>query len=187
MPQWQRIHLPTRRRCFDLCFGKIPWRREQLPIPGFFLGESDEQRTLPGYSPWHQKESDTTEQLSMATSQIMPIVTKNWKRQRTVSPAASKGHVTHAKIHETQRTVFQQHPSFIFTLAWLQENSSVSKASLVAQQYRMCLPMQDTQVWSLGWEDPWGRKWKPSPVFLCGKSHGTWQATFPGATELDMT
>ena len=55
-------------------------RREQLPIPGFLLGESDEQRTLPGYSPWGQKESDTTEQLSMATSQIMPIVTSSYQK-----------------------------------------------------------------------------------------------------------
>ena len=130
MPQWQRIHLPTRRRWFDLCVGKIPWRREQLPIPGFFLGESDEQRTPPGYGPWGPKESDTTEWLSMATSQIMPIVTKKWKRQRTVSPVASKGRVTHAKIHETHRELTSNniHPSY-FTLVWLQQNFSVNKTS----------------------------------------------------------
>jgi len=51
----------------------------------------------------------------------------------------------------------------------------------------MGLPMQETEVQSLGWEDPWGRKWQPSLVLLCGKSHGAWQATFHGATELDMT
>ena len=35
--------------------------------------------------------------------------------------------------------------------------------------------MQETQqtwVWSLGREDPWRRKWQPTPVFLPGKSHG---------------
>ena len=26
--------------------------------------------------------------------------------------------------------------------------------------------MQELQVWSLGREDPWSRKWKPTPVFL---------------------
>ena len=105
-----------------------------------------------------------------------------------MSPAASKGHVTHAKIHETHRELTSNniHPSF-FTLAWLQENFSVNKTSLVAQQYRMCLPMQETEVQSLCWEDPWGRKWQPSPVLLRGKSHEAWQATFHGATELDMT
>ena len=25
---------------------------------------------------------------------------------------------------------------------------------------------------SLGWEDPWRRKWQPTPVFLPGESHG---------------
>ena len=42
---------------FDLWVGKIPWRRERLPIPVFW------PREFHGlYSPW--KESDTTERLS---------------------------------------------------------------------------------------------------------------------------
>ena len=32
--------------------------------------------------------------------------------------------------------------------------------------------MQETQVRSLGWEDPWRRKWQPIPVFLPRKSQG---------------
>ena len=32
--------------------------------------------------------------------------------------------------------------------------------------------MWETWVWSLGWEDPWRRKWQPTPVFLPRKSHG---------------
>ena len=36
-----------------------------------------------------------------------------------------------------------------------------------------CLPaMWETRVRSLGWEDPWRRKWQPTPVFLPGESHG---------------
>ena len=31
---------------------------------------------------------------------------------------------------------------------------------------------QETQIQSLGQEDPWRRKWQPTPVFLPGKSHG---------------
>ena len=43
---------------------------------------------------------------------------------------------------------------------------------LVAQLVK-CLPaMQETWVRSLGWEDPWRRKWKPTPVSLPGESHG---------------
>ena len=32
--------------------------------------------------------------------------------------------------------------------------------------------MRESWVQSLGWEDPWRRKWEPTPVFLPGKSHG---------------
>ena len=32
--------------------------------------------------------------------------------------------------------------------------------------------MQEVQVPSLGREDPWRRKWQPTPVFLPEKSHG---------------
>ena len=44
-------------------------------------------------------------------------------------------------------------------------------ASRVAQWKRICLPTQETQVWSLGWKDSWRRRWQPTPVFLPGKSH----------------
>ena len=30
----------------------------------------------------------------------------------------------------------------------------------------------ETQVQSLGLEDPWRRKWQPTPVFLLGIFHG---------------
>ena len=33
----------------------IPWRREWLPTPVFLPGESHEQRSLAGYSPWGHK------------------------------------------------------------------------------------------------------------------------------------
>ena len=49
----------------DPWIGMIPWRREWLPTPVFFLGESHGQRSLAGYSPWGCQESDTTEWLSM--------------------------------------------------------------------------------------------------------------------------
>ena len=32
--------------------------------------------------------------------------------------------------------------------------------------------MQETQVPSLGWKDPWRRKWQPTPVLLPGKFQG---------------
>jgi len=49
-----------RRRRFNPWVGKIPWRREWLPIPVFLPGESHGQRSLVGYSSWGRKESDMT-------------------------------------------------------------------------------------------------------------------------------
>ena len=51
---------------FDLWIRKIPWRREWQPTPVILSGEFCGQRSLAGYSPWGQKESDTTEQLTLS-------------------------------------------------------------------------------------------------------------------------
>ena len=50
--------------------------------------------------------------------------------------------------------------------------------------------MQETQVRSLGWEDPWRRAWQPTPVSFPGQSPG--QRSLAGYSpwvhkELDMT
>ena len=50
--------------------------------------------------------------------------------------------------------------------------------------------MQETQVWSLGWKDPWDRRWQSTPVFLPGKLHGQRSLVFYspwGRKESDMT
>ena len=52
-----------KRRGFDPCVGKIPWRRAWQPTPVFLPREFHGQRSLAGYSPWGRKESDKTEQL----------------------------------------------------------------------------------------------------------------------------
>ena len=47
-----------------------------------------------------------------------------------------------------------------------------SRASLVAQRLKRLPAMRETWVQSLGQEDPWRRKWQPTPIFLPGESHG---------------
>ena len=59
-----------------------------------------------------------------------------------------------------------------------------------AQRVKRLPTVKQTQVWSLGQEIPWRRKWQPNPVFLPGKSYG--QKSLVGYTpwghkELDMT
>ena len=51
------IHLQCGRPGFYPWVGKIPWRREQLPTLVFLPGESYEQKSLAGSSPWGPKES----------------------------------------------------------------------------------------------------------------------------------
>ena len=60
--------LPSYRQCkrckkheFNLWVRKIPWRRKWQPTPVFLPGKSHGQRSLVGYSPWGDKESDMAE------------------------------------------------------------------------------------------------------------------------------
>ena len=53
-----RISLQCGRCGFSPWVGKVPWRRERLPTPGFLSGEFHGL-----YSPWGCKELDTNEQL----------------------------------------------------------------------------------------------------------------------------
>ena len=52
LPEW-RSH---RRHRFSPWVRKSPWRRPWQPTPVFLPGESHEQRSLMGYSPWGHKE-----------------------------------------------------------------------------------------------------------------------------------
>ena len=56
-----------RRGWFSLWVGKIPWRRKWQPTSVFLPGESHEQRTVVGYSPWGHRESDMTDQLTFSS------------------------------------------------------------------------------------------------------------------------
>ena len=52
--------------------------------------------------------------------------------------------------------------------------------------YKGLSAMQETWVWSLGWEDPRRREWQPTPVFLAWKNpmdRGAWWATVYGVTK----
>ena len=65
-----------------------------------------------------------------------------------------------------------------------------TRASLVAQMARNLSAMQETQIGSLGLEDPWRREWLSTPVFLPVEFHG--QRSLVGYSpwshkELDMT
>ena len=62
-----------KRLTFDSWVGKIPWRRDRLPTPGFLPGEFHGQRSLAGCSPWVCKESDTAERLTLSLFSYLQI------------------------------------------------------------------------------------------------------------------
>ena len=66
----------------------------------------------------------------------------------------------------------------------------MQRPSLVAQMIKNLPAVQETQLQSLGGEDPLGKGMLPTPVFLPGKSHGQriLGAYSPsGGKESDMT
>jgi len=56
---------------FNPWLGMIPWRRKRQPTPVFLAGEFHGHRSLVGYSPWGDKESDMTEWLTLSTEKIL--------------------------------------------------------------------------------------------------------------------
>ena len=61
---------------------------------------------------------------------------------------------------------------FIDKLLKFKLPSESTGASLVAQRLKRLPPMRETQVWSLGWEDPLEKEVATTPVLLPGESHG---------------
>ena len=72
-----------KKRCgFNPWVGKIPWRRAWQPTPVFLPGESHEQRSLVGYSPWRYKESNMTEATGHTRSSSEHDPTEETEAQR---------------------------------------------------------------------------------------------------------
>ena len=67
---------------------------------------------------------------------------------------------------------------FVFFLPnlslYIQSHSSILGASLVAQMVKNLPVMQETLVWSLGWEDPLEEGMATRSSNLAGESHGEW-------------
>ena len=62
--------------------------------------------------------------------------------------------------------------SMLTTLMLTPPSHPMTGYSLVAQKVKNPPAMKETQVPSLGQEDPLEKEWLPTPVFLPGKPHG---------------
>ena len=80
-------------------------------------------------------------------------------------------------------------PLVILNIKHIWLNWYTNRASLVAQQWRICLQRRRYRFHPWVGKIPWRRKWLPTPVFLPRKSRdrGAWQATVHGSKESDTT
>ena len=71
--------------------------------------------------------------------------------------------------------------TFLFRKAEAQNSGEITQGPMtqkehgwwvVAQTVKHLPTIGETWIWSLGREDPWRRKWQPTPVSLPGESHG---------------
>ena len=64
--------------------------------------------------------------------------------------------------------------SWVRKILWRRDKlpTPVLLDSLVVQLVKNLPAMQETWVWSLGWEDPLEREWQPTPVFWPEEFHG---------------
>ena len=53
--------------------------------------------------------------------------------------------------------------------------------SLMVQMVKNLPVMQETWIWSLGWEDPWRKAWQPTSVLPMDRE--AWRATVHGVTK----
>ena len=129
-----RIRMQCRRCGFDPWVGKIPWRRKWQCTPVFLPGKSNGQRSLTDYSSWGSRVKH-----DLATKP--PLFPSKHKRIRFLKGPHFSGH----------------HLSLYSTLGWLLSIMSLPsrvQASLVAQIVKNTPAMQETCVWSLGWDNP---------------------------------
>ena len=75
-----------------------------------------------------------------------------------------------------------QPPLLLDNFSVLQE---LTKVSLVVQAVKNLPAMWETGFRSLVWEDPWRRKWQPTPVFLPREfmDRGAWWTTVRGVVK----
>ena len=96
---------------FNPWVGKIPWRKEWQPTPVSLPGESHEQRSLMGYSPWGHKESDMTQWLTLFPRERGPVLKGTsllcslfaWQRIVTLSPPSLSPYFCSASVHRKPR------------------------------------------------------------------------------------
>ena len=167
---------------------------------------------MTGYCPWVHKESDTTEWLTFSPLYPESISTsifywlqsayslKGWFYLDPVGLELFKVLCHPRTYHLFLFLSFIQPVSIHWASAvclWLPSGVRYSSAAFRPHTsgfpggavVRNSLPMQETWVWALAQEDPWSRKWQPTPVFLSAKIPWTEEpgGLYSRRSQIDMT
>ena len=143
--------MQCRRHGFYPWVGKIPWRRKWQRTPVFLPGESHGQRSLTDYSPWGPRVGH-----DLATKALFP---SKHKHVRFLEGPCFSGH------HLSSCSSLGSLLSIMSLLSRVQ-------ASLVAQMVKNPPAMQETCVWSLGWDNPLKYEMTTHSNILAWRIHG---------------
>ena len=122
------------------------WRRQWHPTPVLLPGKSHGQRSLVGCSPWGREESDTTERLHFHFSlSCIGEGNGNPLQCSCLENPRDRGAWWAAVYRVTQSQT---------QLKWLSSSMCQYGLPQMAQQYKICLPVQGMQIGSLGQEGP---------------------------------
>ena len=137
----------------------LAWRRKWQPTPVFLPGESQGQRSLVGCCLWVAQSQTWLKRLSSSSLCISYFTELLFKSE--IYTGISPWVLTLKNWHVLLGF-------FVFVLA----SPCSMWAFLMAQTVKNLPAVQETQVQSLVWEDPWRRKWHHTPVFLPGEVRG---------------
>ena len=88
--RWQRICVQGKRPGFSPLVRKVPWRRERLPTPVFFPGESMDRGAWV-YSRRDFEESDMAERLSHRRDSVVLLGLPEWETSAFPCPGGPRG------------------------------------------------------------------------------------------------
>ena len=159
-------------------------------------GDGDGQGVLVCCDSWGRKESNTTERLNWTELKVN-LHTDSWIFNTKLSCLFSCSncfHFDHWELFWSNFIIFSI--KVLHTFWWIYfgivdkifSTLGGRGASVVAQVVKNVPSVQETQIWSLGWEDPLVKGMATHPSILARIPWtGAWRAAVHGVTEMDTT
>ena len=143
-PWWLSSKCQCRIHGFSPWAGKSPWRRAWLPTPVFLPGDSHEQRSLVGYSPWGHTESDTTEQQNsnkqLIHNTVLLLLLRSFRRVRLCATPWTAAHQLASGVQQCDSVTHTHICSFPFFLSMVEfQRISIYCSVILLSHEFMCI------------------------------------------------